>query len=293
VAGSAKSKLEKAALKTGLTILPSNSKPKNLIKVNALKIALFDMYGGLMPSGWIRWMLEQYHFNATVIYPQDVDKGGLKEKYDVIIFPDGGIPALAAGNSPMRGGNIKPEEVPEMYRNRIGRISADKSIPQLKQFLDAGGQLVAIGSSTNVAYHLSLPVRDARVELAADGKERKLPEEKYYVPGSVLRVNYDRSKPANWGMEESGDIYFDNSPVFKITTEAVSSGRVKPLAWFGTAKPLRSGWAWGQAYLQDGVVAFEAPVGQGKLVAFGPEITFRAQTHGTFKLLFNQLYGQK
>jgi hypothetical protein len=120
----------------------------------------------------------------------------------------------------------------------------------LKQFLDAGGQLVAIGSSTNVAYHLNLPVRDAMVELAGDGKERKLPEEKYYVPGSVLRVNYDRSKPANWGMEESGDIYFDNSPVFKITTEAVSSGRVKPLAWFGTAKPLRSGWAWGQAYLQ-------------------------------------------
>jgi hypothetical protein len=293
VPGNAKSKLEKAAVKTGLTVSASSSKPKNLVKVNATKIALFDMYGGMMPSGWIRWMMEQYHFNATVIYPQDIDKGGLNDKFDVIIFPDGGISALAAGNMPMRGGNIKPEEVPEMYRNRIGRISADKSIPQLKQFLDAGGRIVAIGSSTNVVYHLNLPVRDAMVELSPEGKERRLPDEKYYVPGSVLRVNYDRSKSANWGMEESGDIYFDNSPVFRITAAAVSSGRVKPLAWFGTATPLRSGWAWGQAYLQDGVVAFEAAVGKGKLVAFGPEITFRAQTHGTFKLLFNQLYSQK
>ena len=55
-------------------------------------------------------------------------------------------------------------------------------------------------------------------------------------------------------------------------------------------KPMRSGWAWGQAYLRDGVAAFEAKVGQGMFYAFGPEITFRAQTHGTFKLLFNQLY---
>jgi hypothetical protein len=30
-----------------------------------------------------------------------------------------------------------------------------------------------------------------------------------------------------------------------------------------------------------------APVGRGTLYLFGPEILFRAQSHGTFKLLFN------
>jgi hypothetical protein len=38
------------------------------------------------------------------------------------------------------------------------------------------------------------------------------------------------------------------------------------------------------------VAAFMAPVGSGRLYAFGPEITFRGQSHGTFKLLFNELY---
>jgi len=42
--------------------------------------------------------------------------------------------------------------------------------------------------------------------------------------------------------------------------------------------------------LKQGVTAFEAQVGKGKLVAFGPEITFRGQAHGTFKMLFNGLY---
>ena len=49
-------------------------------------------------------------------------------------------------------------------------------------------------------------------------------------------------------------------------------------------------WAWGQSYLKNGIAAFDAQVGKGKLIAYGPEITFRAQTHGTFKLVFNQLY---
>ena len=34
----------------------------------------------------------------------------------------------------------------------------------------------------------------------------------------------------------------------------------------------------------------EAHVGKGKLFLFGPEITFRAQPHGTFKFLFNGIY---
>ena len=72
--------------------------------------------------------------------------------------------------------------------------------------------------------------------------------------------------------------------------QAQSKGTVKPLAWFPNNKPLRSGWAWGQSYLLDGVAAFVANIGSGKLLAFGPEITFRAQTHGTFKFIFNQLY---
>ena len=60
--------------------------------------------------------------------------------------------------------------------------------------------------------------------------------------------------------------------------------------WFDSASPLRSGWAWGQNYLEGGTTAFEATVGQGKVYAFGPEITFRAQPHGTFKFLMNGIH---
>ena len=132
-------------------------------------------------------------------------------------------------------------------------------------------------------------VRNALVEMV-NGQEQRLPGEKYYIPGSILRVSVDSTNESAWGMGAEADVYFDASPVFNITPDANSKRVVKPIAWFSTNKPLRSGWAWGQSYLQDGVTAFVATVGQGKLYAFGPEITFRSQTHGTFKFLFNELY---
>ncbi len=280
----AKAILEKANVK-----LKSALAPKAKVKIAPARIALWDTYGGSMASGWVRWMMEQYHYNATVIYPADIDAGNLKSKYDVIVFVGGAIPSMQTGGFNGRSFGPKPEDTPDEYKSRLGRISTEKSVPQLKKFLEEGGNIVTIGSSTNLAYQLNLPVRNAMVEIV-NGNEKKLPDEKYYVPGSVLNVGVDLSVPATWGMEKEADIYFDNSPVFKLTGDAIATGKIKPLMWFDSAKPLRSGWAWGQAYLQDGVTAFQANVGKGKLFAFGPEVAFRAQTHGTFKLIFNQLY---
>jgi hypothetical protein len=292
----AKTVVEKAANESGLQVSSIAKRPVALKKIAPARIALWDTYGGSMSSGWVRFIMEQYHYPIEVIYPKDIDTGGLHAKYDVIIFVEGAIPApptaLAGGRGGFGGGGFgggANDNIPEEFKKMQGRITADKSIPQLKKFLEEGGNIVTIGSSTNLAYHLNLPVRNALVEMV-NGQEQRLPGEKYYIPGSILRVSVDSTEQSAWGMNSQADVYFDASPVFNLAPDANSKGIVRPIAWFPNAKPLRSGWAWGQSYLQDGVTAFVATVGQGKLYAFGPEITFRAQTHGTFKLLFNELY---
>jgi hypothetical protein len=283
VSGS-KSVLEKAAKEFGVKMI-SASRPSGAVKVNPARIALFDHYGGSMPSGWVRWMLEQYHFPFEVIYPQDIDNGNLKAKYDVILFIGPGAP----GTVRSWGGMPKPEDIDPQYHKLLGNLTKEKSVPELKKFMEAGGNVVAVGASTSLAYDLGLPVSNALMEKLSDGRERPLTGEKYYIPGSILKAHLDDTHPANWGMGDSANMVFNNSPVFSLAPDAMLQG-VKPLAWFGTESPLVSGWAWGESYLKNGVVAFEAPIGKGKLYAFGPEITFRAQAHNTFKLLFNQLY---
>ena len=292
-----KSIIDKSAATLGLQVAGVSKRPSGLIKMSPLRIGLWDVYSGSMPSGWVRWLMEQYHFSSQVLYTKEVDAGDLRKKYDIIVFVTGAIPSpgrrTAESGGGFGGAQPKPEEIPAEFRPWLGRISADTSIPQIRRFLEAGGTVVTIGSSTNLAYHLGLPLRNALVEMTANGVERPLPGEKFYIPGSILRMNLDSTQTVASGMGSSCDVYFEASPVFKLSPEGIAKGKVVPLAWYATSKPLRSGWAWGQEYLQDGVAAFTAQVGSGKLYAFGPEITFRGQTHGTFKLLFNALYAVK
>jgi hypothetical protein len=171
-----------------------------------------------------------------------------------------------------------------------GSYTAQATFPALKSFVEAGGTILAVGpSSMNMARLFELPVSDHLVEKAPDGSVTRLPAEKYYVPGSVLRMAVDTTAPIAHGLTNPVDIYFNNSPVFRLGPDATMKG-VRPVAWFDSPAPLRSGWAYGQGYLDGGVQVLEASVGKGRLYLFGPEITFRAQPHGTFKFLFNGIY---
>jgi hypothetical protein len=283
--------LEKAAADYGVNISAVSKKPAGASKkITAARIAIWDQYGGSMSSGWTRWILEQFQFLYTVIYPKEIDGGKLKDKYDVIVFVEGAIPAATqSGRSGFREVASREEDVPAEYRNRLGQITAGKSIPELRKFIEQGGTVITIGSSTNLAFHLKLPVRDALVEMT-NGKLTTLPPEKFFIPGSIMQVAVDSTSEISYGMSSKADVFFDSSPVFKIAPEAISSGEIRPIAWYPSEKTLRSGWAWGQEYLQDGVAAFLAKVGSGTLVAFGPEVTFRGQTHGNYKWLFNEFY---
>ena len=262
----------------------SNSLPKQNKKIKPLRIALWDTYGGSMPSGWLRFLMEKYHYNFEVIYAPDIDKGNLNAKYDVIIFPGNSIPRFNSNpNASSYYGRMPaeaPENIPSPFKERWGRLTEQKSIPVLKSFLENGGKIITIGSSSDLAEHLELGVENHLV----DAQHKALKRTEFYTPGSVLTAKVAKGSASTWGYNDEIDIYYSNDNLYKI-----KNTNIKPLMWFDSEKVLKSGWSWGQKYLKDGVIAFEAPVGKGKLVSFGNDINFRAQTHGTFKLLFNQL----
>jgi hypothetical protein len=283
-----KAVLDKAAADLGLNFTAVSQRPSGAThRLTRPRIGLWDQYGGSMPSGWTRWLLEQYEFDFERVFPATLDAGNLKSKFDVIIFPDGGIPETEGGGGGFGGRQPAANEIPEEFRGHLGRVTIKATVPKLKEFAEAGGAIVAFGGSATLGYRLGLPISDHLVEYN-NGAERALPRDKYYVPGSILQVAVDNTSPLAYGFEKTVDVMFDNSPVLHLAPSASMQG-VRPVAWFGK-DPLRSGWAWGQQYLQDGVAAVEAKVGKGKVFLLGPEITFRAQPHGTFKFLFNSIY---
>jgi len=110
--------------------------------------------------------------------------------------------------------------------------------------------------------------------------------EEFYVPGSLLEVELEGESPTLYGLGERLTVMFADSPVLRVAPGAPG---VRVLGRYG-ARPLRSGWAWGQERLSGGVALAEASLGQGRIHLFTPEITFRGQAHGSFPLLFNALH---
>jgi hypothetical protein len=252
--------LEKIAAELGTRFGGSPIAPgKQALALKPVRIGLWDRYGGSMPSGWTRWLLERFEYPFQVVFVEELDKGGLREKFDVLIFVD------------------------DLYRGKGGPTAITTG--QLRKFLESGGTVLTIGGATGLGNELELPVTNHLVSTDADGKERPLPRDKFYVPTSVLRARVNPAHPLAWGMGDQVDVMFSASPTFRLP-DAKKKG-LEQVAWFDSKTPLQSGWALGQEHLQGGVAVIDANVGQGKLVLYGPQILYRAQPHGTFKLLFN------
>jgi len=276
-----RSVLEKSAADLGLVFAGVPARPAGpALQLRPVRVALWDRYGGSTASGWIRWLLERYEFPFEVVYPRTLDEPGLANRFDVLILPSDAVPAPDGRRA---DGPFVPDDAPDEFRARAGAITWSRTVPRLKQFVEAGGTLVLIGGAAPIAERLGIGVANALVETQADGRQVPLSRDKHYVPGSVMRVAVDNTVPLGYGFERDVDVFFDASPVFRLEPGTAS----RRVAWYPSAAPMRSGWALGQRYLNGGAAVIDAPLGRGRVLVFGPEITYRAQPHGTFKFLFN------
>jgi len=162
-------------------------------------------------------------------------------------------------------------------------LQARTSLPALVKLAQRGGTVLAMGQASYVGRLLRLPIS---YPLAS------LPASVFNVPGSVLHAAVDPAHPLAVGLGPDVNVMFRNDPVFSLRPDAESRG-VRPIAWFDSPNPLRSGVAVGQDRLDGMIAGLEAPLGRGRVVLFGPDITFRAQSHGTFKFLFNTIHYSK
>ncbi|MFC3581463.1 M14 family metallopeptidase [Sphingomonas hylomeconis] len=255
------------------------------------RVAMIDMYGGLHPTGWLRWILDSYEFPYTIVYPQRLDAGRLRRDFDVLIVPDSAIPNAGSGGE---GGMFRgrftikqpdPASIPAQYRSWLGAITAERTLPALKAFTAEGGAILGMGSSTSgLIAGLGLTVTDP-LAVMRDGKLQSLPRTEFYVPGALLTATADTAQPLAYGLTPKVDLFYDSSPVFKLTGATGTA----PVRFVGTSL-LHSGWAWHQEKLDGAAAVLDLPVGRGRVFLFGPEIALRAQTQGAFKLLFNAIY---
>jgi hypothetical protein len=282
--GRAKAVVEAGVQSLGIDAHAVAAKPAgDTLRVKAPRLGLVDVYGGSMASGWTRWILEQYEFPYTRVYPQELDKGGLNKKYDVLVFQTDVLGREGRRPQPQPAA----ADIPAEYRATLGRITAEKTLPQVASFAKAGGTVITIGNATSLAADLGVPVVNALTEVDAKGERKPLPSTKFYVPGSVLQAKVDVADPLAYGVPETVDVFYSNNPTYSVPD---GTPGVKRVSWFASDDPLRSGWAWGQKALNGTAGIIDAALGRGHVFLLGPEVTQRAQPYATFKFLFNGLF---
>jgi hypothetical protein len=283
--------LETAVKSLGISAVAVAAAPTGAaVELHPTRVGLIDQYGGSMPSGWTRWLFEQFEFPYTVVYPQALDAGDLHSKFDVLVFADGAIREPRAngrggGGGGGRFGQPAADSIPAEFQPWLGNITPTKTIPQLEAFVKDGGTLLAVGTSTSIATYLKLPVTNAPMEMVK-GMPQPVPPDRFYIPGSLLKAHSNTMDPIAYGVPSKVIVDFDSSPSFVLEPDAALKG-VRSVAWYDDDNLLASGWAWGAKYIDHTTAIAEADMGKGKVVLYGPEVTFRGQPHGTFKYLFN------
>jgi hypothetical protein len=270
------SEIRDIAEKTGVDFTSFKEKAGDAThEVKRMRTGMYKRYyGGNMDEGWTRFLLEKFSFPYTSLMDEEIKKGDLNLKYDVIIIPDDST-AMITGKRQESSRRPLPEYPPE-YRSGIG----DDGVESLKAFINNGGALVALGEASLFAIEkFDLKVRNVVENI--DSKE-------FFCPGSTLKVKFDNSHPLAYGMPQEGLVLFWNSPAFSVIPgrhnedyETVVRYKEKDL--------LRSGWLRGEEHLANQPAMINSKYGRGRVILIGFRAQFRSQTHGTFKLLFNVL----
>jgi hypothetical protein len=186
-------------------------------------------------------------------------------------------PPAAAGGARQGGDGTSQRTTPPEYRSGFG---AD-GVKALHAFVEAGGTLLTFGQAGDLPLQrFGLPLRNAVAGLSS---------KEFWAPGSTLRVRYANDHPLAYGMPKEGlALFMPGSQVYEVTSTDRSQD-VAILATYVDRDLLQSGWLLGEQVIARQAAAVVVTQGKGRVVLIGFRPQNRAQTHGTFKLVFNAL----
>jgi hypothetical protein len=230
------------------------------------RIGLYRSYDAAIDEGWTRWVFDTWKVPYSSLADSVVRAGKLREQFDVIILPDQAPREILEG---------LPRRYPAPYAGGIGPEGSDA----LREFVVEGGTLIALNEASRfVIQALLLPVRNVL---------EAVPEEDFYAPGSIFRLELDTANAIARGMPRETSGWFQGSPAFESldTTASRVIGR-----WpADPAKVLLSGWVLHPERVAGKAAILEVQQGAGRVVLFGLRPQYRGQSIATYPLLFNSL----
>jgi hypothetical protein len=266
------------------------------------RLGLLQTWNETQSAGWVRMIFDDQKIPYTVIMDEDVRRGALRSRFDVVLFPNTNrsLKDIVSGIDP-KYSPLAFTQTPQFASHGTPTSSPDitggltwAGVQNVEAFVREGGVLVTLGGAS------TLPLDGG---IARD-VQRASPKG-VYNPGSELKVRFRRpDHPIAYGYGETTSVFREERPLYAVRRP--EEGRVV-LQW-GTKIPrdddgdaaakerekdekkiplVVSGGVKGEAEIEGKPAIFDIPVGKGRTVAFDFDPIHRYQTESDFRLVWN------
>lgn len=251
-----------------LAVLPDKDPD---VKLTQPRLGLYKPWVANMDEGWTRWMLDQHEFPYRSLTNAEIRAGDLENRYDAIILPDMNPSKMINGHTE---GALPPE-----YVGGIGLEGA----ANLRTFVENGGTLICLNRASQLpGRYFGLDINNTLDSPRESNQQANKPDP-FFCPGSLLRVFVDTTHPIGYGLDREMAVFFKSGP-------ALEARGGKPVASYPDFNPLMSGWIQGEKRIRRKGALWDVKLGEGHVILFGFKPQHRAQSQGTFKLLFNAIF---
>jgi hypothetical protein len=220
-----RARLEAAVVELGLTASGFNDNPAvRTHEIGTPRIAILHTWQNTQNEGWYRIEFDRLSIPYSYISEHTIrDTPNLRERFDVIIFPPVGGTAQSIVNGIPRRGDPIPWKASPLTPN-FGN-SPDQSddirggmglngVANLQRFVSEGGLFVTVQNTVRV------PVEYGMTTGVTIETPRQL-----QAAGSIYNATFtDRKSPISYGYGESLPIYFNQAPLFQVTTGVPGGG---------------------------------------------------------------------
>jgi hypothetical protein len=240
-----------------------------------------------LDEGWTRYALDRIGMPYAYVSEDRLRQGGLRERYDVILFPAQGSRstgrAIFGGVDPrfgrlayVRSDSFPSLGTPDSTQNVTGGMGFE-GLAALRDFVDSGGTLITLGSAS------ALPVEMGLVRDVSTTAPRSL-----FVPGSIVRGRVAQAaNPVTYGYGGDIPLYHQFGPYLTLPDRV--KGRAVLRYATAAGDVFMSGLVREARELADQAAAVVVPTGNGNVVLFGFDPLHRFQNHGNFALVWNAL----
>ncbi len=247
-----------------LTFEASSAVPSvDRFELRTPRVGVYRSYVPTAEEGWTRFIFEGHGLPYTTLFDRDIKQGALVDGFDAILLPHQPVSQIHEGHS--------AAGYPAEYADGLGHAGARG----LHDFVEQGGTLIAWDGGAEYAIrYLDLPINNVLADV---------PDSDFYAPGGLLRVLLDTTHPVAYGMPSRCAAMFVHGPAFDIREGTV-------VGKYPHHDPLLCGWVLGAERLAGKAAVATVPLGRGEVVLIGFRVHFRAQTRGTYRILFNSVF---